>query len=184
AAGPVGKDGRPLTLRFVLPSGPGSESLRAVGDRIAAMLDRIGVRTEISKVPDENFFKDHIASGDYDLTLYSWPGTAFPATDGRPIYAKPEPATDGSLLVEQNYTRVGTDRIDQLFDQAAAELDEKVARDLVRRADARIWAAAGSIPLFQRPELVAVRKNVVNAGAFGFTTPRYENVGFAAPKRK
>ncbi|MFJ8693979.1 ABC transporter family substrate-binding protein [Streptomyces roseolilacinus] len=184
AAGPLGKDGRPLSLRFVLPSGPGSGSLRAVGDRIAAMLDRIGVRTEIVKVPDESFFKDHIASGDYDLALYSWPGTAFPATDGRPIHAKPEPATDGSLLVEQNYTRVGTDHIDQLFDQAAAELDEKAARDLVRRADARIWAAAGSIPLFQRPELVAVRKNVVNAGAFGFATPRYENIGFAVPKKK
>ncbi|OEJ94570.1 ABC transporter family substrate-binding protein [Streptomyces thermolilacinus] len=182
--GPLGKDGQPLTLRFVLPSGPGSESLRAVGDKIARMLDRIGVRTEITKVPDESFFKDHIASGDYDLALYSWPGTAFPATDGRPIYAKPEPATDGSLLVEQNYTRVGTDHIDQLFEQAAAELDEKAARDLVRRADARIWAAAGSIPLFQRPELVAVRKNVVNAGAFGFATPAYENIGFAAPKKK
>ncbi|MEU3446063.1 ABC transporter substrate-binding protein [Streptomyces thermolilacinus] len=182
--GPLGKDGQPLTLRFVLPSGPGSESLRAVGDRIAKMLERVGVRTEITKVPDESFFKDHIASGDYDLALYSWPGTAFPATDGRPIYAKPEPATDGSLLVEQNYTRVGTDHIDQLFEQAAAELDEKAARDLVRRADARIWAAAGSIPLFQRPELVAVRKNVVNAGAFGFATPVYENIGFAAPKKK
>lgn len=184
AAGPLGKDGRPLTLRFVLPSGPGSGTLRTVGGRIAAMLDRIGVRTEISKVPDEDFFKDHIASGDYDLALYSWPGTAFPATDGRPIHAKPEPAADGSLLVEQNYTRVGTDHIDQLFEQAAAELDEKAARDLLRRADARIWAAAGSIPLFQRPELVAVRRNVVNAGAFGFATPRYEDIGFAAPKEK
>ncbi|MFF9629548.1 ABC transporter substrate-binding protein [Streptomyces fradiae] len=182
--GPLGKDGQPLTLRFVLPSGPGSESLRAVGEKIVAMLDRVGVRTEISKVPDASFFKDHIASGDYDLALYSWPGTAFPATDGRPIYAKPEPATDGSLLVEQNYTRVGTDHIDQLFERAAAELDEKAARDLVRQADARIWAAAGSIPLFQRPELVAVKKNVVNAGAFGFATPRYENIGFAAPKKK
>ena len=34
--GPLGKDGKPLTLRFVLPSGPGSESLRTVGERIAA----------------------------------------------------------------------------------------------------------------------------------------------------
>ncbi len=148
------------------------------------MLDRIGVRTEIHKVPDESFFRDHIASGEYDLALYSWPGTAFPATDGRPIHAKPEPAVDGSLLVEQNYTRVGTDHIDQLFERAAAELDEEAARDLLHRADARIWAAAGSIPLFQRPELVAVRRNVVNAGAFGFAAPRYEDIGFAAPKKK
>lgn len=178
AAGPLGKDGESLTLRFVLPAGPDSEALRTVGDRISAMLGRVGIGTEIVKVPDDSYFKDHIAAGDYDLALYSWPGTAYPATDGRPIFAKPRPAADGSLLVEQNYTRVGTDHIDQLFDQAAAELDENAARDLVKQADARIWAAAGSIPLYQRPQLVAARPAVVNAGAFGFATPRYENIGF------
>ncbi|MGI5480905.1 ABC transporter family substrate-binding protein [Streptomyces lavendofoliae] len=178
AAGPLGKDGEPLTLRFVLPAGPDSESLRTVGDKISAMLGRVGIGTEIVKVPDDSYFKDHIASGDYDLALYSWPGTAYPATDGRPIFAKPQPAADGSLLVEQNYTRVGTDHIDQLFDQAAGELDENAARDLVKQADARIWAAAGSLPLYQRPQLVAARPTVVNAGAFGFATPRYEDIGF------
>ncbi|MGI5195076.1 ABC transporter family substrate-binding protein [Streptomyces sp. CA-288835] len=178
AAGPLAKDGKPLSLRFVLPSGPGTESLRAVGERIARMLDDIGIRTEISKVSDASYFKDHIASGQYDLALYSWPASAFPATDARPIYAKPVPAADGSLNVEQNYTRVGTDQVDQLFDQAAAELDESKSRSLVRKADARIWAAAGSIPLYQRPQLVAARKNLVNAGAFGFETPVYEDMGY------
>lgn len=174
----LGKDGKPLTLRFVLPSGPGSQSLRSVGARIVEMLDTIGVGTQIIKVPDDSYFKDHIASGDYDLALYSWPATAYPATDGRPIYAKPEPATDGSLLVEQNYTRVGSDHIDQLFDQAVSELDAEASRDLLKQADARIWAAAGSIPLYQRPQLVAVNKKLANVGAFGFAAPRYEDIGF------
>ncbi|WP_274913520.1 ABC transporter substrate-binding protein [Streptomyces sp. WZ-12] len=172
------KDGRPLALRFVLPDGPGSEQLRTVGRRIAGMLNRIGVQTAVQRVPDASYFKDHIASGDYDLALYSWPGTAYPATDGRPIFAKPEPAPDGSLTVEQNYTRVGTDRIDQLFDQAASELDPDAAHTLVEQADARIWAAAGSIPLYQRPELVATKKSLANIGAFGFATPRFQDIGY------
>ncbi|MFB8269986.1 ABC transporter family substrate-binding protein [Streptomyces sp. NPDC055955] len=177
-AGPLAKDGKPLTLRFVLPSGPGSDSLRAVADRISQMLEKIGIRTETSKVTDASYFKDHIASGQYDMALYSWPASAFPATDARPIYAKPVPAADGTLTVEQNYTRVGTDHIDQLFDQAIGELDEGEERSLVKQADARIWAAAGSIPLYQRPELVAARRNIANAGAFGFQTPDYEDIGF------
>ncbi|WP_030688467.1 ABC transporter family substrate-binding protein [Streptomyces globisporus] len=181
AATALGKDGKALSLRFVLPSGPGSESLRAVGDRIVRMLDAVGIRTEVTKVSDDSFFKDHVASGDYDLALYSWPASAFPATDARPIFAKPEPASDGSLLVEQNYSRVGTDRIDQLFDQAAGTLDEEEARELVRQADARIWAAAGSIPLYQRPQLVAARADLVNAGAWGLATPRYQDIGFKKP---
>ncbi len=182
AKGQLGKDGKALTLRFVLPSGPGSQSLRTVGDKIAAMLEKIGIGTEITKVPDESYFKDHIASGVYDLALYSWPASAYPATDGRPIYAKPEPATDGSLLVEQNYTRVGTDHIDQLFDRAAGELDEKAARDLMKQADARIWAAAGSIPLYQRPQLVAVDKKLANVGAFGSRPPATRTSGSRTAK--
>ncbi|MEV0493194.1 ABC transporter family substrate-binding protein [Streptomyces atratus] len=180
--GPLGKDGRALILRFVLPSGPGSESLRTVGDKISAMLDSVGISTEIIKVSDASYFKDHVASGDYDLALYSWPATAYPATDDRPIFAKPVPATDGSLLVEQNYTRIGTDHIDQLFDQAVSELDEGAARDLMRQADARIWAAAGSIPLYQRPQLVATNKKLANVGAFGFGVPHYQDIGFKKPQ--
>ncbi|MFD9377345.1 ABC transporter family substrate-binding protein [Streptomyces sp. NPDC059999] len=181
----LAKDGKPLTLRFVLPSGPGSEALRAVGERISQMLRKLGVNTELTKVADDSFFKDHIASGQYDLALYSWPATAYPATDARPIFAKPEPAADGSLLVEQNYTRVGTDHIDQLFDQAVGELDEDQSRELMRKADARIWAAAGSVPLYQRPELVAVKPNLVNAGAFGLGAPRFQDIGWkkAAPAK-
>ncbi|MFI6895413.1 ABC transporter family substrate-binding protein [Streptomyces sp. NPDC050256] len=182
ARGPLGKDGKALSLRFVLPSGPGSESLRSVGDKIAAMLDTIGIRTEITKVSDDSYFRDHVASGDYDLALYSWPATAYPATDNRPIFAKPVPATDGSLLVEQNYSRVGTDHIDQLFDEAVSELDEKTSRDLMKQADARIWAAAGSIPLYQRPQLVATDKKLVNVGAFGFGVPHYQDIGFKKPQ--
>ncbi|MFE9724505.1 ABC transporter family substrate-binding protein [Streptomyces sp. NPDC005794] len=176
----LGKGGEPLTLRFVLPSGPGSQALRAVGKKIVGMLDSIGVSTQITKVDDDSYFKDHIASGDYDMALYSWPATAYPATDGRPIFAKPEPATDGSLLVEQNYTRVGSDHVDQLFDRAVSELDATASRDLLKQADARIWAAAGSIPLYQRPQLVAVDKKLANVGAFGFAAPRYEDIGFTA----
>ncbi|MEU1185160.1 ABC transporter family substrate-binding protein [Streptomyces sp. NPDC005820] len=178
AAGALAKDGKALSLRFVVPSGAGSEPLRTVAARITKMLGKVGIRTETVKVPDESYFKDHIASGEYDLALYSWPATAFPATDARPIYAKPVPAADGSLSVEQNYTRVGTDQVDQLFDRAITTLDADEERSLIRKADSRIWAAAASIPLYQRPQLTAARKNVVNAGAFGFQTPVYEDMGF------
>ncbi|KUO11772.1 ABC transporter family substrate-binding protein [Streptomyces sp. DSM 15324] len=178
AAGALAKDGKALSLRFVVPSGPGSEPLRTVAARITKMLGTVGIRTETVKVSDESYFKDHIASGAYDLALYSWPATAFPATDARPIYAKPVPGADGSLSVEQNYTRVGTDQVDQLFDRASTTLDADEELSLIRKADSRIWAAAASIPLYQRPQLTAARKNVVNAGAFGFQTPVYEDMGF------
>jgi peptide/nickel transport system substrate-binding protein len=172
----VAKNGKPLSLRMVLPAG--SPTLDDVGGRIARMLSGLGVRTEVSKVANDSYFQDHIAAGDFDLALYSWPGSAFPATDDTPIFAKPVPAPDGSLTVAQNYSRVGTDQIDQLLSRAGSELDAAAARDLTAEADSRIWAAAGSIPLYQRPALVALRTGVANAGAFGFQTPVYADLGF------
>ncbi|MDT3398072.1 ABC transporter family substrate-binding protein, partial [Streptomyces sp. B1866] len=183
AAPALTRRGRPLVLRMVLPAGPEAAPLRRVGDRVARMLDAVGIRAVPVRVAGGGYFRDHVAAGDFDLALYSWPATAYPATDARPVYAKPRPGADGAPMVEQNYTRVGTDQIDQLFRQAAGELDEGAARALVRRADARIWAAAGSIPLYQRPQLVAVRRSVANAGAFGFATPRYEDIGFRRGQR-
>ncbi|GAB3969763.1 ABC transporter family substrate-binding protein [Streptomyces sparsus] len=172
------KEGEELELRMVLPAGKGSEQLRDSGRQIARMLEEVGVRTKVTEVPDDSFFRDHVASGDFDLALYSWPATAYPVTDSRPIFAKPEAAADGSLLIEQNYTRVGTDQIDRLFERAAAELDDGARRDLIKRIDAQVWAVAGSVPLYQRPQLVAVNSRLGNIGAFGFQTPRYQDIGY------
>ncbi|EST39101.1 hypothetical protein N566_03960, partial [Streptomycetaceae bacterium MP113-05] len=171
------KAGRPLALRFLVPAGPGASVTQQTAEQVADQLAEIGIRTRIERIKDESWFRDHIASGDFDLALYSWPASAFPATDAGPIFAKPVPAANGSLTVRQNYTRVGTDRIDQLFDQALGELDQEEREDLLSRADSRIWAASGSVPLYQRPQLVAVRTDLANVGAFGFQTPRYQDIG-------
>ncbi len=170
------KAGVPLTLRFMLPAG--SPTLDAVGNRIAHMLAAIGVRTELDRVGDQSFFTDHVDTGDFDLALFDWPASAFPVDDARPVYLKPMPAADGSLDVRQNYARVGTDQIDQLLDRATRELDPGKARGLARKADAHLWAVAGSLPLYQPPQLVAERSDAANVGAFGFQTPRFQDIGF------
>ncbi|MEE1927751.1 ABC transporter family substrate-binding protein [Streptomyces sp. TRM 70351] len=172
------REGEKLELRLVLPAGDRTSHVRRTGDGIARMLRRVGVDVRITRVPDAAFLQDHVVSGDFDLALYSWPATAFPVTDTRPVFAKPVVSLDGALLIEQNYTRVGTDQIDQLFEEAAGELDEDARADLVRRIDARLWAAAGSLPLYQHPQLVAVDRRLANAGAFGLQTPRYQDIGF------
>jgi peptide/nickel transport system substrate-binding protein len=176
AAAPAVRGGRALTLRLLLPAR--SATLDAVAGRVAAMLAEVGVGTEVRAVGDDSFFLDHVASGEFDLALFSWPGTPFPATQNRPVYAKPVPAPDGSLTVGQNYAGVGTDEIDQLFARASRELDAPAARNITHEADARIWAAAHSLPLYQPPQVVAVRASVANVGAFGFRTPRYQDIGF------
>ncbi|MFD7510071.1 ABC transporter family substrate-binding protein [Streptomyces sp. NPDC059853] len=182
AAGPVRTDehGTGLTLRFVVPDGDAGARQRKIADRITAMLGAAGIRADLTEVPAQAFFTDHIGTGDFDLALYSWPASGYPATDAAPLFAKPVQDNDGALAVQQNYSRIGTDHIDQLLAQAAGELDEEEQHRLLNQADARLWALAGSLPLFQRPQLVAVDAGLAGVGAFGLATPRYQDIGYRA----
>ncbi|MDH6575474.1 ABC transporter family substrate-binding protein [Kitasatospora sp. MAP5-34] len=170
------KDGKDLTLGLLIPDG--SATARRTADTLTAQLAEAGITVHPQPVPAAAFVKDHLATGDYDLALFSWPVTAYPASDERAYYAKPEPGPDGIPVIGRNYARTGTEEIDHLFDQATAELDPTAQRALLQQADARIWQLAHSVPLFQRPDLVAVRTTVAGAGAYGFTAPRFQDLGF------
>ncbi|NJP67301.1 ABC transporter substrate-binding protein, partial [Streptomyces spiramenti] len=172
------KAGAPLSLRFVVPDGPQHAEMRRVGERIADMLAGMGVHAELVEVAADRYLTGHVVPGNFDLALYSWPASAYPATDARAVFAKPQGIPGGELFIEQNYARVGTDHIDQLLAQAAGELDDERRAELLGKADTRIWAAAGSLPLYQAPQLVAAADDIAGVGAFGLRTPRYQDIGF------
>ncbi len=48
----------------------------------------------------------------------------------------------------------------------------------VNAADKLIWKQASVLPLYQRPQLVAVRETLANVGARGFHELRYQDIGF------
>jgi ABC-type transport system substrate-binding protein len=82
------------------------------------------------------------------------------------------PGADGQLVLQQNYARIGSDEIDQLSDQAAAELDPAKAIQIANEIDAQIWRQVHTLTLYQRPEIVATKANLANFGfgAFRFTS--------------
>ena len=43
--------------------------------------------------------------------------------------------------------------------------------------DALIWKEVHSLTTYQRPEIVAVKSNIANFGAFGFANTIYEDIG-------
>ncbi|MFE9425377.1 ABC transporter family substrate-binding protein [Kitasatospora sp. NPDC006697] len=165
-----------LDLSLIYPDG--SAAARRTADALVAQLAGQGVTVHPQALPAAGFVADHLAAGDWDLALFSWPATAFPAVDERPLYAKPRPGADGRPVSGLNYGGTGTDEIDALFDRAAAEPDQSRRTALLLQADQRIWEEGHSVPLYQRPELVAVRTGVAGAGAYGFGWPRYQDLGF------
>ncbi len=165
------RNGRPLTLRYVYPASAATS--RRTGELVQDTLGRVGVRVELRPVADSGFFTDHLVPGDFDLAPFSWIGSAFPISGMRSIYGRPRGGGP-----QQNLARVGSRRLDALLDRAVAEPDPARARRYADRADAMIWAEGHSLPLYQRPQIVPVRRNLANWGAFGLDDPVWTDVGF------
>lgn len=172
------KNGKELDLRFVIPANVAAS--RQESELIQGMLKDIGINVKIDTVPLDDFFDRYITPGNFDLTVFAWLGTPFPVSSSKSIYAKPTKDDKGQLVVQQNYARVGSDQIDQLFDQATAELDPAKAIDLANQIDGMLWNEVHSLTLYQRPDIVATKSNLANFGAFGFASRIYEDIGFTS----
>jgi peptide/nickel transport system substrate-binding protein len=170
------KDGKPLAVRFVVPTGVASSN--QVAELVRAMLDGIGVRVDVLPVPTPDFFKLYIVPGNFELTVFSFIGKPFPISSNKPSYVSPKPGKGGELDFQQNYARIGSPQIDALFDQATSEFDEQKAIDLANRIDAAIWDEVHSLTLYQRPDIAATSAKLANFGAFGFASVVYEDIAF------
>jgi peptide/nickel transport system substrate-binding protein len=165
------KAGKPLEIRFVIPSGVATSAQES--QLVQGMLAKIGVKVTIQTVPTDGFFDKYVTPGNFDLTVFSWIGTQFPISSSSSIYANPK-----GDEIQQNYARVGSPEIDKLFDDATHELDPAKARDLANQADKLIWDEVHSITLYQRPDIVAAKKTLANYGALGFASVKYQDIGF------
>jgi peptide/nickel transport system substrate-binding protein len=170
------KDGRPMEIDFVIPSGVTTSKQEA--ELIQAMLAQIGVTVKIDTVPIDDLFEKYIFPGQFDFTVFSWIGGPFPISGSTSRYKNPVMQTDGQLVVEQNYARVGSPEIDALFDQANAELNRQKAIHLGNEIDAKIWEEVHSLTTYQRPDLWACKKGLANFGAFGSASMIYEDIGW------
>jgi peptide/nickel transport system substrate-binding protein len=165
------KDGQELSIRFVIPSGVATSAQE--GQLVQSMLAEVGAAVEIETVDSDQFFENYILIGDYDMTVFSWIGTPFPISSSKSIYAMPQ-----GEEIQQNFARVGSQEIDDLFDEATQTLDPVQARELANQIDALIWEEVHSLTLYQRPDIKAAKETLANYGALGFASVRYQDIGF------
>lgn len=170
------KDGVQLAIDFVIPANVAAS--KAESDLITEMLKQINVPVKVRAVPVGDLFDTYVTPGQYDMTVFSWIGTAFPVSSSQSIYANPVKKADGSLDIQQNFARVGSAEIDELFKKATAELDKTKAADLANQLDGKLWELVPNIPMYQRPDLWGVRKGLANFGAFAYASIVYEDIGW------
>ncbi|MFI1098378.1 ABC transporter family substrate-binding protein [Streptomyces sp. NPDC020917] len=165
------KDGKQLTLDYVLSAGS-SSSATDQAQLVQAQLAQAGVDVRIRQVPANDYFEKYVNTGAFDLVsfrnvdaifhtlLYS----TFQAPKGQQVYG--------------NYGRVTTPQIQQLLDQAAQTTDQARSNALYNQADTLLWEQVHSIELYQRPQILAVRKGLANFGASGLADWSYNTMGW------
>lgn len=163
------KAGKVLQIRDVIPAGVPTSSQEA---QIAQQnLAQIGVKLNIDTVPSAGFFKDYVNVGNFDITHFTWVGTPFAVSSSGAIYGLYKD-------VQENYGRIGSEKINNLFVEANKELDPAKEVKMANDIDKAIWDEGFSLLLYQRPQNHAVRATVANFGSPGFGDVDYTKIGF------
>ncbi|WP_235030027.1 ABC transporter family substrate-binding protein [Nonomuraea solani] len=166
------KNGKPLDLRFVVPSGV--QLSKSEGELAQSMLAQIGVKLTLQPVPSDDFFTKYVIPGNFDITPFAYIGTPFPISSSYGIYADAPSGENWNA----NFGRTGSAAIDEAMSRAGQSLDPDRARTETNAADRLLWPEVNVLPLYQRPQNVAVRQALANVGARGFYALRYEDIGF------
>jgi peptide/nickel transport system substrate-binding protein len=170
-SGTRSKNGQELRLRFVL-----SQSTNRLGldlsQLIQQMLQRAGIAVEIQKVPADDYLPKYLNRGNFDLAIFRFRGLTYPSTL-YPVYRRPS----GDRFYE-NYGRISSPGIDSLLRRAVHTLDAGRRDQLYNQADRLIWQLGHDVLLYQRPQVLAVRKGLANYGVPGLGDIDFTAVGW------
>lgn len=95
-------------------------------------------------------------AGGFQITLFAWVGAPAIST-ANPIYQSP--ASQGGA-VGQNYSRAGTPQIDSGLKKVATALTPSTQIDEANAVDKLLWDQMATLPLYQKPTLLAFQDNV------------------------
>ncbi|CRK58209.1 Oligopeptide ABC transporter, periplasmic oligopeptide-binding protein OppA (TC 3.A.1.5.1) [Alloactinosynnema sp. L-07] len=164
------KDGKPLSLRFVVQATPTGRTVSGV---ITEQLAAIGVLAKVESVPTERFQDTYLLPGNFDIIAFEWTKSPYPISHDRPVFQKPVGDKAGN-----NFGRIHIAEIDGLYDSAIAEFDPAKRAELADRIDVLAWKHAHHLPLYPESGAYAVRKDLANYGARGLGVYGFAVAGF------
>jgi peptide/nickel transport system substrate-binding protein len=136
----------------------------------SAMAKEAGIELVPTLIPTADYFVKHVTQpADFEFAIFAWRGTAYPIASNPNLYKT------GS---SQNFPKISSELVDSLGVKANQILALPKRCELMNQMDKELWKIMPNIPLYQRPNAVAVNKKLANFGAFGFTSLDWTKVGF------
>lgn len=162
------KGGQKLAVKFMQLSGVAVSENEAL--QTQNLLKEIGIQVQIVDVPIAKFQDGSLLSGgEFEILAFSWIGSQYPYTSVKQIYGTDQ---------ESNYANLSIPEVDKNIATMETDADPANRITLANDTSALIWENVHTLPLYQRPELVAVKAKLANFGAVGLTEPTWENVGY------
>ena len=162
------KGGKKLTVKFAQLSGVPVSANEAL--QTQNMLKEIGIKVDIVDVPIAKFQDGSVLSQhEFEIIAFSWIGTPYPFASIKQIYGTGQ---------DSNYSQLSVPQIDENIKLIDAETDQAKRIQLANETAKIIWENVMTLPLYQRPELTAVKTKLANYGSFGLSNPLWENVGY------
>lgn len=162
------KNGVRLSMTAKYPSG--NDARRDIILLATAMAKEVGIELVPTLIPSADYFVKHITQpANFELAVFAWVGTAYPIASSPNLYKT------GSA---QNFPKISSELVDSLGVRANQILALPKRCELMNQMDKELWKIMPSIPLYQRPNAVAVNKKLANFGAFGYTSLDWAKVGF------
>ncbi|AKE40539.1 ABC transporter substrate-binding protein [Corynebacterium kutscheri] len=163
----VQKDGQTLSLRYVITGD--SQMVKSTATAMQKMLKDIGIDMQVVERPSADFSRV-VAEKDFDLFMSGFRASdPFGVAGINQIYA-----SDSSL----NNSGTGTPEIDakllKLQDISDPDEQTKAAMEVEKEA----LATYGIMPYANGPDITAVKKGLVNYGAFFFAIMPKEDIGW------
>ena len=162
------KNGVRLSMTAKYPSG--NDARRDIILLATAMAKEAGIELVPTLIPSADYFVKHITQpANFELAVFAWVGTAYPIASSPNLYK-----TDSA----QNFPKISSALVDSLGVKANQILALPKRCELMNQMDKELWKIMPSIPLYQRPNAVAVASKLANFGAFGYTSLDWTKVGF------
>ena len=169
-AGPDGvreKDGQRLTVRHTqIVAVPVSENEAQL---VQAQLAEVGIEVEIVDITAQDF-SNVLTAGEFEMMAFTWANTPFPYGGVLQLYG------NGS---DSNFAYSDIPGINEMIAELTTTVDEAERARIANEIDVILWEYVHTIPLYQRPELIAARSDLANFGVWGLIRPvGWANVGY------
>ena len=160
-------------LSFNISTTAGNQLRETQEELIQAQAKEFGIEIKIKNADADVLFGEWLPEHNFDIANFAWVGTPFAVSSNQPIF---------STGLAQNYGQFSNKQVDDLLTQAIAELDPAKSAELANQADQILYDEMATLPLYQKPQLLAFRNTFTGIGENLSSQGPFWNAGVWAQK--